>query len=39
VRESVGAREHMVSARARGERTLSALIEAFLPLVADGGAS
>jgi len=39
VRESVGAREHLVSARARGERTLSALIEAFLPIVADGSAS
>jgi phosphomannomutase len=39
VREAVGAREHMVSARARGERTLSALVEAFLPLVGEGEAS
>ncbi|GAB4195695.1 MAG: phospho-sugar mutase [Sandaracinaceae bacterium] len=39
VREAVGGREHMASARARGERTLSALVEAFLPLVSEGGAS
>ncbi|MBX7192463.1 MAG: phospho-sugar mutase [Sandaracinaceae bacterium] len=38
VRESVGAREHMKSARARGERTLTALVEAFMPLVSEGGA-
>lgn len=39
VREAVGAREHMHSARGRAERTLSALVEAFLPLVADEGAT
>jgi phosphomannomutase len=39
VREAVGAREHMASARARAERALSALVEAFLPLVSEGGAS
>jgi phosphomannomutase len=38
VREAVGDREHMASARARGERALSALVDAFMPLVS-GGAS
>jgi phosphomannomutase len=38
IREAVGGREHMSSARARGERTLSALVDAFLPLVTEGGA-
>lgn len=33
VRELIGEREHTTSARARGERTLQALIDAFLPLV------
>jgi phosphomannomutase len=38
VREAVGAREHMTSARARGEKALAALVDAFMPLVS-GGAS
>ena len=38
VREVVGAREHMTSARARGDKTLTALVDAFMPLVS-GGAS
>ena len=39
VREAVGGREHMKSARGRAERTLGALVEAFMPLVSDGGAA
>ncbi len=39
VREAVGGREHMQSARGRAERTLTSLIEAFMPLVTEGGAS
>ncbi len=39
VRESVGAREHMTSARARGDKTVSALVEAFQAILAAGSPS
>ncbi len=35
IKETIGAREHTLSARERGERVLSDLIDAFLPLVGE----
>ena len=35
IKETIGAREHTLSARERGERVLQDLIAAFLPLVGE----